>query len=137
MANLSQTAGNVAVGASSTVTVTLAAGETITQGQPVYQKSSDLLYYKADANASLEAAGSSYIALTPASASGYFVAVKSGLMNLGATLTVGTTYVVSATAGAICPIVDLTTGDYVTILGTASTSALLSVDITATGIVKP
>ncbi len=58
-------------------------------------------------------------------------------VNLGATLTVGTTYVVSATKGAIAPIADLTTLDYVTILGTASTTALLDFVVTSTGIVKP
>jgi hypothetical protein len=56
---------------------------------------------------------------------------------VGTTLVVGTTYCVGSTAGAIVPISDLTTGDYVTILGTASTTTQLDLAIKASGVVKP
>lgn len=138
MANLSQTAANVAIGSAITRTRVVQAGETIAQGQPVYLKTSDSKYWKADANASADTAKAVGIALTPASANGYLVIQEGsgGLINLGATLTVGETYVVSATAGAIAPIGDLTTGDYPCILGVATTTALIQTVYAYTGVPK-
>jgi hypothetical protein len=140
MANLSQTAANVAIGSSSTRVRVVQAGESITQGMPVYRLSSDSKFYQSDANASAAASDCDGIAITPAATDGYFVIVEPGVgakVNLGATLTVGQTYTVSATKGAICPIADLTTGDYPTILGVASTTALLDFIVNASGVVKP
>jgi len=138
MANLSQTAANVAIGSQITRTRVVQAGENLTQGQPVYLKASDGKYYRADANASAEAAKAVGIVLTPASTNGYSVIQEGsgGSVNLGATLTVGETYVVSATAGAIAPIADLTTGDYPCILGVATTTALIQTVYAYTGVPK-
>jgi len=47
------------------------------------------------------------------------------LVNLGATLAVGTVYAVSATKGAIAPIADISSTQFVTVLGIATTTALL------------
>lgn len=58
-------------------------------------------------------------------------------LTLGATLTVGQTYVASGTAGGIAPIADLTTGDYPVVLGVARTAALLNLNPTAGGAAKP
>jgi 5'-nucleotidase len=58
-------------------------------------------------------------------------------INHGATLIEGQTYVVSATAGSIAPISDLTTGDFPIILGVASTAALLILRPVAGGAAKP
>jgi hypothetical protein len=52
-------------------------------------------------------------------------------------MTVGTTYLVSRTAGGIMPDADRTTGDYVTVLGTAATTTQLDLNIKATGIAVP
>lgn len=136
MSNLTQTAANVALG-SSARTETAQAGSAITQGQPVYQLTTDGKWYPSDANVAAAQTGSTAIALTPASTNGYFVLVRQqrALINLGATLVKGTTYVVSATAGAICPQADLIAGDGIIVLGVASTTALLDLQITATGIV--
>lgn len=136
MADLSITAGSVAVGDINTRVVTVLAGEAVTQGQPVYLNSSDGKYYKCDANAAGKQ-NANGIALTPASTDGYFQMVVSGAMNLGATLTVGQVYVVSATAGGIAPYGDLTTGHTVTILGVATTAALITIDISNSTAVKP
>lgn len=128
MANLSQTAANVALGGSGVQVKVVQVGEGVTQGQPGYL-STDGKYYQADANLSATTARAVCIFLTPASTDGYAVIVDGGgrTINLGATLTVGETYVVSATKGAICPIADLTTGDYPCIIGTAiSTSAIIT-----------
>jgi hypothetical protein len=68
---------------------------------------------------------------------GYGNIATAGPMNLGATLTVGLPYCCSATKGKICPYSDLTTGDYPTLLGFATTTALINVDIVVSGVAKP
>lgn len=135
MADLSQTAANVAMGGSTTKITRVIAGEAITQGNAVYLKTSDSKYYKTDADvlATSLAAG---IALTPASTDGYFVMATEGLVNLGATLTVGLEYYCSTNAGAICPIGDLTTGDFPTRLGFATSASLIDLKIFSAGVAK-
>lgn len=140
MATISQTAANVAVGSSTTRVKVVQVGETVTQGMPLRLDTSDSKHYKSDANASAASAKCDGIALTPASTNGYVVIAFPGTgshVNLGATLTVGTTYAVSPTSGAIEPLADITTGSYVTTLGTASTAALLNFVVDNTGIQKP
>jgi hypothetical protein len=139
MAALSQTAANVGIGSSGTRVRTVQAGEAITQGQPVYLSTVDSKYYKADANASVTTAKAVGIAITPAGADGWFVMQEgaNGLVNLGATLTVGETYVVGATAGQVNPIGDLSSGHYPCILGTATTTALIQTLYSFTGVAKP
>lgn len=117
------------------------AGEAITQGMPVYVSTSDSKYYKCDADAAASAIAAG-IALTPAATNGYFVLALpdnepgKALVNLGATLAVGTVYAVSVTAGAIAPIADLASGDYITTLGTATTAALLDLRIVVSNTAK-
>ncbi len=141
MAAITTTAANVAVGASSTKTRTVQAGEAITQGQPVYLNT-DGKYYRADNNLSAAAAKAVGIAITPAATNGYFVmSVPSdtngtSLVNLGATLVVGETYCVGATAGQIVPIGDLASGNYVCILGVAYSTSLLDHQIIYSGVAK-
>ncbi len=124
MANLSQTAANVGIGNSGTRTRVVQAGAAVTNGQPVYLSSAK--YYPADANLA-SSANATGIALTAASTDGFFLMQEGagGLVNLGATLAVGQVYCVSATTGAICPYADLLTGEFVCILGIATTTALL------------
>lgn len=138
MADLTQTAANVAINTDSTDVSVVQAGESVTQGMPVYLKASDGKYYQCDADASEDTAEAKGIALTPASADGYFVmAGPDGGVNLGATLTVGETYVISATKGAIAPVGDLITGDYVTQLGIATTASNLKLNINISGVQVP
>lgn len=136
MANLTQTAANVAAGSSGTRVQLVQAGEAITQGQPVYL-ASDGKYYQTDANDTAVKAQAKGIAISPAALDGYFLMANDGLINLGATLAVGQVYCVSATKGAIAPYGDLTTNDYVTILGVATTTALMDIDILISGVQKP
>lgn len=110
-------------------------GETITQGQPVYQSSADSRYYRTDANDGIAKANCQGIAISPGVA-GEFGSIAipgrtpgESLINLGTTLAVGQVYVVGATVGTIAPYSDLTTGDWVTILGVAKTTALLDLQI--------
>jgi hypothetical protein len=138
MANLVQTAANVALAGAGARVQSVQVGEAVTQGQPAYFNSADGKYYQADANSSASTAKAVAIFLTPASTNGYAVIAEGGglLVNLGATLTVGETYVVSATKGAICPIADLTTGDYPCILGTATTTTALLTSFYFSGVAK-
>jgi hypothetical protein len=126
MANLSQTPASVAMAGPGRVKV-VQVGEAVTQGQPGYLLTTDSKYYQADANASVVAANAVGIFLTPAATNGYAVfAEGAGLtLNLGATLVRGKTYCVSATKGAICPIEDLTTGDFPCLIGTANTTSTI------------
>lgn len=136
MANLTQTAANVAAGSSTTRVQLVQAGESITQGMPVYL-ASDGKYYQTDANDTAVKAQAKGIAVSPAATDGYFLMAVDGLVNLGATLAVGQIYVVSATKGAIAPYGDLTTNDYVTILGIATTTALMDINLLVSGVQKP
>lgn len=134
MSNLSQTAANVKLGGANTITRNVQYGESVTQGMPVYKKSSDGKYYKADANVTAAEAAAVGIAISPNATDGYGVIATSGPVDLGATLTVGETYYVSDTAGAIMPAADVSTGEYVTALGVATTAALLELQIQASGV---
>lgn len=137
MADLTITPANVALAGSGASTQIVQAGEAVTQGEPLYKSAADDKYYLADANASSATADVLGIALTPAATDGYLVMQKSGPINLGATLTANETYVVSATAGGIAPIGDLTTGDYTSIIGVANTTSKLTIDLHKTGVAKP
>lgn len=138
MAALSQTAANVGIASSGTRVRVVQAGESVTQGMPVYLNTSDSKYYKADNNLSVAAANAVGIAMTPASTDGFFLMQEgpNGLVNLGATLVVGETYCVGATAGQVVPIGDLTTGNYTCILGTATTAALIQTIYSFTAVPK-
>ncbi|XZE20865.1 hypothetical protein SH449x_000755 [Pirellulaceae bacterium SH449] len=136
MANLTQTAANVGVGSSNGRVRIVQAGEAITKGMPIYESAGK--WFQADANVQA-ASQATAIAMSSAGVDGWIIIVEqpNALVNLGATLVVGETYVVSATKGAICPIGDLTTGDYPCILGTATTTALLRTVFYYSGAQKP
>lgn len=136
MADLTITAASVEIVLGSS-TVEGTAGETITAGQPVYKDASDSDKVKAaDANASKESADCVGIALHGATDGQPLVYVSSGDVDLGATLTIGTIYVVSATSGGIAPEGDLTSGQYTTILGVATAANNLKMNLKASGVTK-
>lgn len=116
MADLSITAANVLKGANAIFQAGVS-GATITAGQPVYLDSATGTYKLADANLSAAAATVVAISLNGAS-SGQPVSVlqEDDDFTPGATLVTGTVYVLSATAGAICPAADLATGWYPNVL---------------------
>ena len=103
-------------------------GEAVSQGQPAYFLDTDSKYYRAlnDTQAHATVAG---IFLTPADADGYAVLMRSGAIDLGVTLSVGVTYVLSANAGGIAPESDLVSDDYITHLGVASATDQLNISI--------
>lgn len=137
MANLTQTAANVSV-ASGAVVRTDTAGATIVAGNPIYKDSSTSTMKLSRANA-VGTALCNGIAINSASSGqpvSYVESTSVGI-NLGATLVLGETYVVSdSAAGAIMPVGDLGTGDYPVILGTAISTSLLKLSIITAGVAK-
>lgn len=126
MADISITAANVLAG-SDAKKRRVTAGATVTAGAALYRDPADGEYKLADADAEATA-GCDGIALTGgADGQPIIVAVPSlgGTINLGATLAVGQTYVVSTTAGGIAPISDMATGDFTSIIGVATSTSIL------------
>lgn len=137
MSDLSQVAANVAV-SSGASTELVQYGEAVTQGQPLYKSTVDGKYSQCDANDTAAKAVCAAIALTPGATDGYGVIAKPGsLVNLGATLAVGQSYGISATKGAINLTSDLASGSFSTVIGIATTTALLKFVPLVSGVQKP
>lgn len=114
------------------------AGEAFGFGVPVYQKASDSKMYKADADASAEAAGARGISQSaPVAAGQACVYQKTGSCTLGAgaAMTKGKAYGVSRTVGKICLVSELEALDYVTHLGVASSASVLAMQIQRSGVI--
>ncbi len=111
---------------------TLDAAETITAGDVVYAASSTTVGVATNADANKDTVVG--IALNAATAGQPCTYAQHGaVVGFGAILTVGVFYVLSAT-GAISPITDSTTSDYVALLGYATTTSNLQVYIVNTGL---
>ena len=105
------------------------AGETILQGQSVYLAASGL-WMKAQCDGTAIQAGSggegNFGIATNAALVNQTIAVQyRGKLTAGATLTVGVQYCISDTFGGICPQSAVPSGSLITVLGIASTAALL------------
>lgn len=130
MADISVTATSVIKGTGATTIKGSIAGGTITAGQPLYIDTSDSNKLKpADANGSGDAPTVCGIALHGASSGQPIEYQTGGNLTFNAVLTSGTVYVVSATAGGIAPVADLTTGMKTGIvgIGTSTTNMLLNI----------
>lgn len=129
MADLVVTAASVVAGSDST-TVSGTAGVTITAGQAVYLDATTGKWALADADsataAQRRAAG---IALNGAALNQPIKVLTSGDVTIGATVTAGVAYYLSGTAGGICPVADVGTGEYVCLLGIATSASVLRVGI--------
>jgi hypothetical protein len=142
MADISQAAASVAISGNKGQTRTVQYGEAVTQGMPLYQNTTDSKWYQCDANDGLAKARCGAIALTAGAADGYgLVALPANtdgvsLVNLGATLATGTAYAVSATKGAIAPVADISSTQFVTIIGVAISAALLDFQVTVCSVAK-
>lgn len=129
MADLTITATNVLQGSNAS-TQQGQFGETVTAGQVVYRSSTTALWMRADSNsATIEARHALGIALN-GGANGQPATVQTaGDITIGATLTPGAAYYVSANPGGICPVTDVTTGSAVCQLGLAESTSVLSLAI--------
>ncbi|MDW9792122.1 hypothetical protein GOB42_15155 [Sinorhizobium meliloti] len=115
------------------------AGATITAGQVVYLDSTTTgKWHHADSDAATAAArgqGANVgIALNGASNGQPLEVLTEGPITLGAVLTAGAAYYLSPTPGGIAPLADLLTGDYVTLLGLATSTSVLQVDVQYSGV---
>lgn len=131
MADISVTAANVApvtTGTNKSKLEQVTYGATITAGQPVYLDTADNKWKVADNNVSALLAGSAGLGIAMCGgANGQpGVVLRGGDVTIGATLTVGETYIVSATAGGIAPVADIST-NFVSILGVAISASVLRV----------
>jgi hypothetical protein len=114
------------------------AGATITAGQAVYREAATNKFKLADNNsATAEVRLPRGIALNGASNGQPLSIVKSGPVTIGGTMTPNVAYYLGDTPGGICPVADLilpvATGEYPTIIGMATSTTVLDVDIQTSG----
>lgn len=134
MADLSITAANVIAGSGATKKLGTA-GATITAGKAVYLDESDSKYKLADCDSATAAVRSpAGIALNGASDGQPLVVLEAGPVTIGATMAAGIAYYLSPNAGGICPVADVLTGDYPVILGIATSTTVLDVNIQEAGV---
>ncbi len=134
MADLTITATSVLAGANA-VRDSGNAGEVITAGQAVYRSSTTNKWMLADSDsATAEAKKLTGIALNGAALNPPLAVLKSGDITIGATLTAGTAYYLSATLGGICPVADVGEGEDVCLLGLAKSTTVLVVAIQSPGV---
>lgn len=133
VAELSITATSVLKGSGADVTIGTI-GETITAGQAVYLKAADSRYWKAQADGTAAEAAAVGIALNGGAAGQTVQVLTRGLITIGATVAAGVFYFVGPTAGGIGLSSDITSTHYVTKLGYATTTGILTIDVTATGL---
>ena len=134
MADLTVTAASALPGSNAAV-VHGTAGETITAGKVVYQSSTTKKWMLADNDsATAEAKVPQGIALNGAALNQPVSVQKSGDITIGATLTPGAAYYLSSTAGGICPVADVASGDNVVLLGLAKSATVLALDIQVSGV---
>ena len=134
MADISITAANVVPGTGAVLSQGLA-GEAITAGQAVALNPTTNTYFKADNdNATTALRTPAGICVVGANSGGPLLFQTAGELTIGATLTPGVPLFVSATAGGICPLADLTTGRTVQQLGLSKTAAIFTVQLNPLGI---
>lgn len=136
MAIISVTAANVALVSGANVERGFLLGGTVTAGQAVYLSSSNT-WIAADTDSSATTAAASGVALN-GGASGQPVAVaKAGcVVNMGGTVAIGTVYILDGDAGGICPVTDIATNDWTTVIGVGLTAANLQLIMVASGVQK-
>jgi len=135
MADLSITAANFIPGANAKIKQGIA-GETITQGQPLYLKSSDNRLYKADANASAETALVVGLAANAASAGQPIdYDYEDDDLTVGGTMTMANVYVASVTAGGLTPFAEFANGAYLTVILVPKSTTKAVLKLTAAGAV--
>lgn len=111
------------------------AGATITAGQVVYRDASDGKYKLADNNSATAAVRSPRgIALNGASNGQPLAIHREGHITTGATMTAGVAYYLGDTPGGICPVADLASGEYPSVLGVSTSTTVLDVNIQEAGV---
>lgn len=134
MADLTLTAASVLAGSGASIKHGTA-GATITAGQQLYLDTATDTWKLADSNGASAAIRTPTATSLHASLAGQPITVlTSGPITIGAALTAGVAYYLSDTPGGICPVADLATGEYPTIIGIATSATVLEVDYTSSGV---
>lgn len=134
MADLSITAGSVVAGANAVKEQGIA-GAAITAGQVVYRDTSTRKYQLADNDSATAAVRAPRgIALNGASDNQPLQILTEGDVTIGAVLTPGDVYYLSATPGGLCPGADIASGDDYALIGIAKSASVLSVKINVPGV---
>ena len=138
MADLSITAANVSGADGEWSRVELVAGATITAGQICYMDTANSNVAKLAQSDGTALEGTvKGIAMHGAASGQPIILAVSGDIDLGATLTVGETYVLSQTAGGVAPIGDLASGDYVSHIGIGTAADNLKISIVNSAVEVP
>lgn len=135
MADISITAANVAASSNAVFVRDFKAGATITAGQVVYLDTSTTppTWKLGDANGSGTRRPTG-IALHASLAGQPLVVQTGGDITIGATLTAGLTYYLSDTAGGICPVADIGSGEDVVLIGIAKSTTVMNLIFNAPGV---
>jgi hypothetical protein len=133
MADVSITAANV-VAVSGAQTVQGFALATITAGQIVYRDATTQQFGLADNNGAAATRVPVGIALNGAAANQPLTVLTFGSITIGGTLVAGVAYYLGDTPGSLCPVADLSVGETATLIGIATSTAILKVDINPSGV---
>lgn len=111
------------------------AGETIAAGKAVYFDETTDKYMLSDSNSATAAARTSIgVALNGAANNQTIAVATKGPITIGATLTPGVAYYLSDTPGGICPVADVGSGEYSTVMGLATSASVLDLKIASSGV---
>jgi len=133
------TAASVAKGSDATINGSYPAGATITAGQVVYLSAANTwLLAQADGTALESGVATTLGIALHGSLSGQPLTVQTaGLITCGGTVVAATEYTVGAVAGGFCPHASLVATDKYTRVGYATTTAIIKMDVIATGVAVP
>jgi len=104
-------------------------GATVTAGQVVYQDANSLWQLADNDSVTTSARRAVGIALNGGAVNQPAVIQTAGPITIGATLTAGTDYYLSANPGGICPRADIVSGKTVCLLGLAASTTVLNLGI--------
>lgn len=138
MSDISITASSVVAG-TGVPTKTGVAGAAIAAGDIVYLDTATTGKWQlADSDAATAEArgqtGNIGMALNSAALNQPIVVQTEGKVTVGAVLTAGTAYYLSDTPGKLCPVADITGGDYFTLVGLAASTSVLNIDFQYSGV---
>lgn len=113
------------------------AGATFAPGLLAYRDATDGYKFKLAITSSQAAAEVEGLALHIAVAGQPLRILRAGEVTLGTTLAVGMVYCLSGSStGLLCPVTDVDSGEYVTIVGVARTTAIMKLNIWNTRILS-
>lgn len=107
------------------------AAAAITAGQVVYKNAAGKYDLADTDDATAIVRKPRGIALNGAAAGQPVAVQRSGDITIGATLTPGVFYYLSGTPGGICPVADVAAGDHPAVIGAATSTTVLSINIVA------